>query len=227
MGVVIEVIVLVVVLGGIAAAVINYRRGRLDTSPRAFLRLYLYSLAFASFLVFLLGGASLTTAGLATIAGKDFSYQLVEYPQPPNSVGIDKAPAPPPDGRAEQDRAYRDDIVRGAALLAVGGLMWGLHWLGIRSLDPAIVRRRSILAAVYGGGLLTISGLVTVVALPWGLYALLAHYLIPQSVGPGGASNQPGLPLAYAAVSIPVLGYFLWRLMQKASPQPTAALQTA
>ncbi len=35
MGVVIEVIVLVVVLGGIAAAVINYRRGRLDTLPRA------------------------------------------------------------------------------------------------------------------------------------------------------------------------------------------------
>lgn len=101
MGVVIEVIALVVIAGGIAAAVINYRRGHLDTSPRAFLRLYLSSLASASFLVFLLGTASLTTAGLATIAGKDFSYQLVEYPQASNGVAIDKAPAPPPDGRAQ------------------------------------------------------------------------------------------------------------------------------
>ncbi len=223
MGEVIAVFVLVVIVGGVATAVINLRRGRLETSPRAFLRLYLYGLAFASFLVFLLGAVSLTTAGLATVAGKDFSYQLVVYPEPPPGEQVPKY-ARPLDGLTEQDRAYRDDLVKGAALLAVGGLLWGLHWFGIRSLDPAVVRRRSMLAALYGGGLLAISGLVTVVALPWGLYSLLAHYVIPQGIGP---SNQPGPPLAYAVVFLPVLVYFLWRLVQRAGRQPIAELQTA
>ena len=87
----------------------------------------------------------------------------------------------------------------------MGGLLWGLHWLGIRSRDPAIVRRRSLLGALYSGGLLAISGLVTLVALPWGLYELLARYLVPQNVGVAGVSNQPGLPIAYATVFIPVV----------------------
>ena len=85
-----------------------------------------------------------------------------------------------------------------------------------------MMRRRSTLAAVYSGGLLTIGGLVTVVALPWGL----AHYLIPQSIGPGGTSNQPGPPLAYATVFVPGLVYFLWRLVQRAG-RPAAELQMA
>jgi hypothetical protein len=225
-GAVIEVFVLLVIAGGIAAAVISYRRGHLDASPRGFLRLYLYTLALASFLVLLLGAVSLTTAGLATVAGKDFSYQLVEYPQPPSGGGLDKSAGPPADGRAEQDRTYRDDLVRGAALLVVGSIMWGLHWLAIRSLDPAVIRRRSLLAAMYSGGLLAISGLVTLVAIPWGLYTLLAHYLIPQSVA-GGPSNPPGAPLAYAVVFLPVLAYFLWRLVQRVGRQPLTTTQTA
>ncbi len=88
MGMVITLAVLLVIVGGVAATVVAFRRGRLDTSPRAFLRLYLYALAFASFLVLLFGATSLVTAGLAAVAGKNFSYQTYSYaPGPPGPEG--------------------------------------------------------------------------------------------------------------------------------------------
>jgi len=206
---------LLLIVGGVVVIVLAIRQGRLDTSPRAFLRLYLYALAFASFLVLLFGATSLVKVGLATVAGKSFSYYQARYAYAPQGAPpgkqIGTIPAPPID---QSDRAYRDDLVRGIALVVTGGLLWMLHWLGIRALDPADVRRRSLLAALYNGGLLAIAGLVTVVALPWGIYSLLAYYVLPQDTY--GPPNQPGDPLSYAIVFLPVLLYFLWRLIERA-----------
>lgn len=225
-GVVIGLAGLLLIIGGVVVLVLVIRQGRLDTSPRAYLRFYLYALAFASFLVLLLGATALVKAGLATVAGRDFSYYQVTYatvPQaPPGKVGV--APSPPPVPTDLNDRPYRDDLVRGLALVLTGGLLWILHWLGIRALDPPEVRRTSLLAALYSGGLLAIAGLVTVVALPWGIYALLAHYVLPQDGN--GPSTLPGDPLSYAIVFLPVLLYFLWRLIQQAR-RPRAIARAA
>ena len=214
---VIALAVLLLLIGGVVVVVLAIRQGRLDTSPRALLRLYLYALAFASFLVLLFGATSLGKAGLATVAGRNFSYyQAAIYaygPQgpPPYKSGIAPGPAPIPTDQSE--RPYRDDLVRGLALVLTGGLLWVLHWLGIRALDPPEVRRTSLLAALYSGGLLAIAGVVTVVALPWGIYALLAYYVLPQDAY--GPTNRPGEPLSYAIVFLPVLLYFLWRLVER------------
>ncbi len=202
--------VVVIIIGGIAAIVIAMRQGRFDTSPRGILRGYLYALAFASFLVFLNGTASLVTAGLSSIAGRGFSYYQYQYsPPPPESPKYGSQPTP----SEEQDRRFRDDLVRGIALMVTGGLLWSLHWLGIRAVDPPEVRRASTLASLYGNGLMAIAGLVTIISLPLGVYALLAYYILPASGK--NASNQPGPTLAYALVFLPVLAYFLWRLVQK------------
>jgi len=151
--------------------------------------------------------------GLATVAGKNFSYYQARYAYAPGGP-----PGAPPGKQFQpvdqSDRAYRDDLVRGIALVVTGGLLWLLHWLGIRALDPPDVRRGSLLAALYNGGLLAIAGLVTVVALPWGIYSLLAYYVLPQDTY--GPPNQPGDPLSYAIVFLPVLLYFLWRLIERA-----------
>jgi len=215
---VIALAVLLLLNGGVVVVVLAIRQGRLDTSPRALLRLYLYALAFASFLVLLFGATSLVKAGLATVAGRGFSYYQVTYAYgpppgtPPYKSGIAPGPVPVPTDQSE--RPYRDDLVRGLALVLTGGLLWVLHWLGIRALDPPEVRRTSLLAALYSGGLLAIAGLVTVVALPWGIYSVLAYYVLPQDAN--GPSNRPGDPLSYAIVFLPVLLYFLWRLVERA-----------
>ena len=215
---VIALAVLLLLIGGVVVVVLAIRQGRLDTSPRALLRLYLYALAFASFLVLLFGATSLVKAGLATVAGRGFSYYQVTYAYgpppgtPPYKSGIAPGPVPVPTDQSE--RPYRDDLVRGLALILTGGLLWVLHWLGIRALDPPEVRRTSLLAALYSGGLLAIAGLVTVVALPWGIYSVLAYYVLPQDAN--GPSNRPGDPLSYAIVFLPVLLYFLWRLVERA-----------
>lgn len=223
-GTVISLAALLIVIGGIVLVVVAIRQGRVDTSPRAFLRVYLYVLAFASFLVLLFGATSLVKVGLATVAGRSFSYYQVTYaygPQgaPPGKEGIVAPTGPSP--AAQTDRQYRDDLVRGLALVVTGGILWILHWLGIRALDPPDVRRASLLAALYSGGMLTIAGLVTVVAMPWGVYSLLAYYVLPQDQN--GPTNQPGDPLSFAIVFLPVLLYFLWRLIQRArSPRAIA-----
>lgn len=215
---VIALAALLLLIGGVVVVVLAIRQGRLDTSPRALLRLYLYALAFASFLVFLFGATSLVKAGLATVAGRSFSYYQVTYaygPQgaPPVKPGVE--PVPPTVPTDQSERPFRDDLVRGLALVVTGGLLWLLHWLGIRALDPPEVRRTSLLAALYSGGLLAVAGLVTVVALPWGIYSLLAYYVLPQDAN-GGPTNRPGDPLSYALVFLPVLLYFLWRLVERA-----------
>ncbi len=218
------VIAAAVVLGiaGIVVALLQLRQGRLDTSPHGFLRLYLYTLAFASFVVFLFGAASLVTAGLATVAGKDFSYSHYSAaPPPPPDVRDNPKYIPPPSAGDQQDRQYRDDWVRGISLLLTGGLLWALHFLGIRATDPPEVRRTGAVASLYSGGLLAIAGLVTVVALPWGVYSLVAYYVLPQSST--GPQNQPGPILAFAFVFLPVLAYFLWRLTQRARLRAAAA----
>ncbi len=204
--------VVVIIIGGIVATVIVMRQGRFDTSPRGILRGYLYALAFASFLVFLIGTASLVTAGLSSVAGRNFSYYQYQYSPPPPQADNPKA-ATQPTPTEDQDRRFRDDLVRGIALMVTGGLLWSLHWLGIRAVDPPEVRRTSTLASLYGNGLLAIAGLVTIVSLPLGVYALLAYYILPASGK--NPSNQPGPTLAYALVFLPVLAYFLWRLVQK------------
>jgi hypothetical protein len=214
---VIALAALLLLIGGVVVVVLAIRQGRLDTSPRALLRFYLYALAFASFLVFLFGASSLVKAGLATVAGRGFSYYEVSYAYgppgaPPVKPGV--VPVPPPVPTDQSERPYRDDLVRGLALVVTGGLLWVLHWLGIRALDPPEVRRTSLLAALYSGGLLAIAGLVTVVALPWGIYSVLAYYVLPQDGN--GPSNRPGDPLSYAIVFLPVLLYFLWRLIERA-----------
>jgi hypothetical protein len=220
-GVVIGLAGLLLAIGGVVVLVLAIRQGRLDTSPRAFLRLYLYALAFASFLVLLFGTTALVKAGLATVAGRNFSYYVYAYPQPVPAVKDGIAPLPPPRVTDQTDREYRDDLVRGLALVITGGLLWLLHWLGIRTLDSPEVRRTSLLAGLYNGGLLAIAGLVTVVALPWGIYSLLAYYVLPQDAN--GPSNRPGDPLSYAIVFLPVLLYFLWRLIERArSPRAIA-----
>ena len=117
---VIALAVLLLVIGGVVVVVLAIRQGRLDTSPRALLRLYLYALAFASFLVFLFGATSLVKAGLATVAGRSFSYYQVTYaygPQgaPPYKSGI--APGPPPVPTDQSERPYRDDLVRAVFLV--------------------------------------------------------------------------------------------------------------
>lgn len=212
---VISLAVLLLIIGGVVVIVLAIRQGRLDTSPRALLRLYLYALAFASFLVLLFGATSLVKVGLATVAGKNFSYYQVRYAYAPQGAPPGKQVGPvPPQPIDQSDRAYRDDLVRGIALVVTGGVLWVLHWLGIRALDPPEVRGTSLLAAVYSGGLLAIAGLVTVVALPWGIYSLLAYYVLPQDTN--GPPNQPGDPLGYAIVFLPVLLYFLWRLIERA-----------
>ncbi len=194
---VIALAVLLLLIGGVVVVVLAIRQGRLDTSPRALLRLYLYALAFASFLVLLFGATSLVKAGLATVAGRGFSYYQVTYAYgpppgtPPYKSGIAPGPVPVPTDQSE--RPYRDDLVRGLALVLTGGLLWVLHWLGIRALDPPEVRRTSLLAALYSGGLLAIAGLVTVVALPWGIYSVLAYYVLPQD------ANGPPRVVAKAA----------------------------
>jgi len=212
---VISLAALLLIIGSVVVIVLAIRQGRLDTSPRALLRLYLYALAFASFLVLLFGATSLVKAGLATVAGKNFSYYQARYAYAPQGAppGKQLGPVPPPQPIDQSDRAYRDDLVRGIALVVTGGLLWMLHWLGIRALDPPDVRRGSLLAALYSGGLLAIAGLVTVVALPWGIYALLAYYVLPQDTN--GPPNEPGDPLSYAIVFLPVLLYFLWRLIER------------
>jgi hypothetical protein len=215
---VIALAAVLLLIGGVVVVVLAIRQGRLDTSPRALLRFYLYALAFASFLVLLFGATSLVKAGMATVAGRGFSYYEVTYAYgppgapPPYKSGLAPGPAPVPTDQSE--RPYRDDVVRGLALILTGGLLWILHWLGIRALDPPEVRRTSLLAALYSGGLLAIAGLVTVVALPWGIYSVLAYYVLPQDGN--GPSNRPGDPLSYAIVFLPVLLYFLWRLVERA-----------
>jgi hypothetical protein len=215
---VIALAAVLLLIGGVVVVVLAIRQGRLDTSPRALLRFYLYALAFASFLVLLFGATSLVKAGMATVAGRGFSYYEVTYAYgppgapPPYKSGLAPGPAPVPTDQSE--RPYRDDVVRGLALILTGGLLWVLHWLGIRALDPPEVRRTSLLAALYSGGLLAIAGLVTVVALPWGIYSVLAYYVLPQDGN--GPSNRPGDPLSYAIVFLPVLLYFLWRLIERA-----------
>lgn len=193
--------------------------GGLDTSPRAFLRLYLYLGSLAAILV-LVYGLSLTGSGLIATANAEFAYG--RPPEPARLAAPPGAPTPPPEvvekerqrpGAQEQnERRRQENLLQGITTAIAGAFFWAVHWWGRRQLETREERGGLLRRGYYliGTG---IFGVASIVLLPLAVYRVLRYFLIPPSTFE--FRGDVGETIASAAVVVPVWLIYLWLVLRE------------
>ncbi len=186
-------------------------------SFRTILLVYLYLMCVASFLVFTAGLSVGTKALLSNPFGREFSYHT--YVPPAFPAPVDGAKTTPPEVRDEQvnrstreaERQYKNDLIQGATLTILGGLIWGLHWYARRRMQSAADPSSQFFNKAYSAILLAIFGIAGIVSLTTGVYDVLRYALLESDEFSG--RNPPGSSIASAIVFVPCWFYYLTAVM--------------
>jgi len=204
----ISLVVVVVLLGAIGTGIYVAVRGAGGSESlgfRTLLRAYLRVAFLVSLGVFMVGAVWTLTAGMGAAFGNEFSYRA-GYGGSSVCTGADKSQLTCTNtpGRGDDPRP-RDDLIRGLSVL-VAGLVIGVgHRVGQVWMESREERLSSGLArAEYLVGTV-IFGLVSIIALPAAVYALLSYYLVSHSA----INDAPGPNVAIALVFTPAWGIYL------------------
>ena len=223
------------VLGAIGLLVVLFlQRGRdgMDLSLGGLLRVYLYLASLAGVIAFAIGLAGIISFVLAAGFGVDVIYggqpsqpvPATIAPCPPNVPACTPAPVPPPvfikDNRTQQQT---QDLVRGVTFVIFGGVFWGAHWWGRRTLAGVADRT----SGLHRGYLIlgtAIFGIATIALLPMGIYQALSFAIVP----PDQFSFRPGAgeALSGGLAALPLWLAYLWlvqRGLRTALPSPPTA----
>lgn len=208
---------LIVVVAGIVYFVMRVRAGEpLRLSFQFLLTLYFYIVSIASLLVLVVGLTGLVRAGLSLPLGQEFSYLdsslYYRYEAPGGVPEKGREPITAEQLRLRMDQAFREGILQGVSLSLVGGLVWGLHYLGRR-------RREALggdifLVRAYPLLLLVIFSVVGLISAPMALYETLRFYLVPPPEELWMRS-APGESLATAIVFVPFWVYYLLTFLRR------------
>ena len=227
-GLITLLVVLLVLLGigsVIAAAIyviMQLRAGEsLNLSLRLLFRLYLYLALLASLLVVVSGLAHLGQAALSGPIGREFSYYPkyklapVRVVEPELARPADEEPtetSPTPEEQEEErhqslERAFQEGLLQGASLTIVGGIIWGVHFIGRRRLEREEEGQEApLLNRVYLLVLLLVFSIITITSLPGAVFETLRYYLLDTQET---FRSQPGGKLATALVALPFWLFYL------------------
>jgi hypothetical protein len=202
-GIVMLIVLLLFVVGGIAAGgivgfIVRGRAGDGGMLPwRFLLRVYLYLALIASLMVTVGGLAELVRAALAVALGEGFSY----YPSYPTPAPAPDTPLVPEEGLR---RALWEGVLRGITSCGIGSLVLGAHlWVRRRLEVPG--EGRDVLGRAYLVFLLLIFSVLVLVTLPFALYHTLRFFLLDAR------DVRPGEPLARALTVLPLWVWLLYR----------------
>jgi uncharacterized membrane protein YedE/YeeE len=184
------------------------------------LRFYLYIASFVT-LVVLVAGLTYLLTGLFSLGSRDFSYtHFVQPAPPPNAPAtVNNAQFNQQQLDAQQDH-QTTDLLRGATLAVVGGLLFGIHVILRRRGAPEESVEGNFRRGFLMVGLVTF-GLVGLVALPVGIYQTLKFFLIAPLATQERVA--PGNTLATGLVLTPLWIYYLAALTKQARPAATEA----
>lgn len=108
-------------------------------------------------------------------------------------------------GRAPID----DAITLGFTLLGTGAVVCVLHVLGRRAVERPQDTATSTLKRIYLFSMLAIFSLAGITSLPSAINDTITYHLRGYKQG-----NGPAEPLAVAAITVPLWGYYLWRVLR-------------
>ncbi len=103
-----------------------------------------------------------------------------------------------------------DEVALGLTLLVTGGAICALHVLGTRAVQKRAEKANAILKRIYLFSMLALFSLSGLVALPTAIYEAIQYHL-----GSTAQATAPAGSLATAAVTVPLWGYYLWRVLRE------------
>lgn len=103
-----------------------------------------------------------------------------------------------------------DELTLGLALLGTGALVCVLHVLGRRAVEKPQEPATRLLKRTYLFFMLAIFSLAGLVALPSALNDVVWYYIEGYRRG-----SNPTTSLATAVVTVPLWGYYLWRILRE------------
>lgn len=171
------------------------------------------------------GAAQVLSPLFSAAFGRDFTYDIVSPvpmgPPPSSSAPVAPvAPALPLTNPAEDQ--YRNDLVNGVAILAVGLLL-----IGTLTVAGRFLRRQrgesSLLQRTYLLLILVATSLVAPISLAIALTQLLRRYVV-LPVTPNASLPHPGSALATAIIFVPMWGWFLFRVLREHTERPAEAV---
>lgn len=170
-------------VGLIAYAFIRIRVGQpLPITLQGYLAIYVRVAMLLALVVLVAGLAEVVNAGLSRLAGAEYSYG--------REIGTGEA------GRLED--AFRAGLVGGIAMALAGGVIYAIHFAASLALGPVAHRRELRLA--YLGVLLAVVGVVSILAIPFGISGTI-EYAVQTT---RQTFHGPGEDLAMAIVFTPV-----------------------
>lgn len=187
---------------------------------------YLYLMCLVSLMLFLYGGSRFTKAMLANVTTPYFSYSTYEYNQtvpyevkgetPPDMY----APEKDPDQRViEKDgkkyyynyAEYKSDIIDGLTFFFSLLVIFGIHRYLVSKADK---KKDSFLYKVYNFTALAQYGILSIIALPTGIYSIMKYYLEPLNLA-SYSRPIPGAAIALLLFVLPTWIIFLVRMAKE------------
>lgn len=218
---------LLIVAASVAGLIVAYltQRSKHTFSFHTVFLAYFYIVSIISLLAVIIGTATAGTAVLSDIFGRQFSYQNPSGVYQSEPLSSDQEATEEASLRvknaeivASQDKQYienlyRDDLLNGVSMLAVGLIFLVTHVVGWRMLDKSD-RKQSFLFRSYVFAQLAIYSLATLIALPAALSELLRYWLHGSSSV--AAAPLPGQMVALAVLVLPLWLFFVWRTIRLA-----------
>lgn len=190
---------------------------------------YFSLMSLVSFLVMASGLTAGVKAGLTVPLGRGFSYWTpprtrLAPAMPPGETGkpVDLKQQPVPQeelDRQEREvgRQYQEDLLQGATLAVIGGLVWAAHTVGRRRLSVVDPDAGAFFGKAYTTTALAIFGVVGIIALPVGVYEALRYVVIQPDEFSG--RQPPGGTLAAALIFVPIWLYYLNAVVRRSQKE--------
>lgn len=202
-------VLVLTLLGLIAAGVVGFQRGRLTLAT--IVHAYTALVLGVCLVLALSGGALLIKTLTSAVISRDFSYQTADYPYSAPPGGVEP---PQPSGAERAATQAADDLTAAITLLILGGGLSVVHALG----KTMAARRDTAYAGTiergYAVGMLLVGTVIGLTSSALLLNALLRRYVVTVAAGTSYTQPHPGETLGFALLFTPLWAYFASRVWQ-------------